>query len=126
MVGTSWKLCGPITLLLLLAATCRNLAQAKIPYAMPASYLDVMYRPNEPRPGINSSLELGRQLLQSNPRLSKPYHVCISNWVPMVHCSPDTPQELYKGKQSLPLHAERSQAHHQHPSVAPIIISQPL
>lgn len=34
----------------------------------------------------------------ANPlRLQKPYLVCVSAWVPMVHCSPDMDPSEYKG-----------------------------
>jgi hypothetical protein len=45
----------------------------------------------------------GRTLLQAaaaatNPlRLQPPYNVCVSSWVPMVRCTPDTEQAEFKG-----------------------------
>jgi hypothetical protein len=42
----------------------------------------------------------GRMLLQgpaNSARLQKPYRVCVSPWIPMVHCDPETDPAEWKG-----------------------------
>lgn len=79
----------------------------------PSSYLEVIKSPpasisqvHVPRrtgaqadagsPTASRSLpQLSRQ---ASTRTSAPYKVCVSDWLPMVRCTPDTPQEEYEGK----------------------------
>jgi hypothetical protein len=71
----------------------------------PTSYLDVVRPPagSYVPPAIHTEAGLqqqGRTLRQAASRFDKPYNVCVSDWLPMVSCTPDDDHTTFTGETS--------------------------
>jgi hypothetical protein len=69
----------------------------------PTSYLDVVRPPSGSHVPSASNTEAGlqqqgRTLRQAASRFDKPYNVCVSDWLPMVSCTPDDDHTTFTGE----------------------------